>query len=305
MNQVSKQLHSRIAFFALAGLYFLCGCQPAEKIETVTVPLSRSGLPIKTPTEDRMVVAVAVRPDATWFFKINGTARGVGQTEASWIGFLKQIQFGSDGQPTWELPDGWRSVPSTNNSPLAARFATLQIPNPDREKVELVVSKLGPEFDRLSNFNRWRGQLGLPPIGEEGLKDEVGELEFNGGKFLMFDRTGTSTGGMTPPMAGGPAAQPPVAPPTSPTPEVAHETPNGWTVNPNASVVAVRMEKKVDDMQFVISVTPLPPKLISWSESVGNWVAETVSTANPTGIESEKTRAIEVAGVSGKRIDLV
>ena len=164
MNRVPKQLLSRSFLLTLVGLFSLCGCQPEEKIETISVPLARSGLPIKTPTEDRMVVAVALRPEATWFFKINGPARALGQTEPSWIGFLKQIQFGTDGQPTWELPDGWRSTPSTNNSPLAARFATLQIPNPDREKVELVVSKLGPDFDRLSNFNRWRGQLGLPPI---------------------------------------------------------------------------------------------------------------------------------------------
>ncbi len=309
MNKAPKQLTLRIALFAVAIMTFQCGCQPTEKIETITVPLARSGLPIKVPTEDRMVVAVAVRPDATWFFKINGSARALSQTEASWIGFLKKIEFGPDGQPAWELPEGWRLGPSTNNSPLAARFATIQIPNPERERVELVVSKLGPDFDRLSNFNRWRGQLGFPPIDEQSLAEEIGELEFAGGKFLMFDRTGKSNGAMTPPMAGAVNTMPSGAPSeptqTATTPTVAYDTPNGWTVNQNASVVAVRLEKKVDDQRFVISVTALPPKLISWSESVENWVAETGTTAKAVEITSEKTQTIEVAGVTGKRIDLV
>jgi hypothetical protein len=286
-----------------ASCLCLCivGCNIEEPIETVTVPLSRSGLPIKEATQERMVVAVALQPDASWFFKISGSTRALAEAESAWVDFLKQVSFDDQGQPVWQVPTGWRAISAVSDSPMSSRLATLVIPNSFRDKVELVVSSLGPDFDRLANFNRWRGQMGLEPITANELDEEIGELEYRGGKFLVFDRSGEIQGGMMPPGmgAGGQAAM--SAPVQK---ELDYQLPSGWTVNTTATFVTLRLEKTSGEQLATISVTALPEKMVTWEESIENWIAE-------SGVSLSVAEAIEVhastetvAGVEAKRMDL-
>lgn len=63
----------------------------------------------------------------------------------------------------WTLPKGWTSQPAEG-----MRFATLK-PTPTGKAEVSVVTLTGPAGGELANVNRWRAQLGLPPIEEAGL----------------------------------------------------------------------------------------------------------------------------------------
>jgi hypothetical protein len=47
----------------------------------------------------------------------------------------------------------------------------------------------------LPNINRWRGQVGLPPVDETGLAQITQSREINGLKFVITDAAGTANGG--------------------------------------------------------------------------------------------------------------
>jgi len=63
------------------------------------------------------------------------------------------------------VPDGWRRIPGER----AMRLATFET-GEGAEVVEVVVSRFpGNVGGLLANVNRWRGQVGLGPVGEEEL----------------------------------------------------------------------------------------------------------------------------------------
>ena len=184
------------------------GCKREAKIESHRIPTSRSGLealrspqnPLvsnslesQSPT-DRMVVGLYELETGTWFFKIVGPLDYVEQTESAWKSFLGSVKF-EDGKPVWKLPDGWKSA---GERPM--RFATLQIGEFD-PPLEVAVSSLSANQDRLLNVNRWRGQLGLREINANQLDDNLKKLKSAENSVLIFDASGRSSGGMMPPFA--------------------------------------------------------------------------------------------------------
>lgn len=84
----------------------------------------------------------------------------------------------------WKLPAGWSEDPQ----PRAMRETTAYTSADAASRAEVVVSRLGAQFgDMLGNINRWRGQVGLPPLE----KEESGEaLELPAGKATLFSLEG-------------------------------------------------------------------------------------------------------------------
>jgi len=71
----------------------------------------------------------------------------------------------SDPGRPWTVPDGWTEDPQQRRM----RLATYIAPDP-AGPVEVAVTRFaGRVGGELANVNRWRGQLGQPPIGEEAL----------------------------------------------------------------------------------------------------------------------------------------
>lgn len=81
----------------------------------------------------------------------------------------------------WTLPKGWSSSGSTG-----MRFATLKPSTPGRIDVSVVVLP-GPAGGELANVNRWRGQIGLPPIDESILTSQRKVLRSRAGNVSLFD----------------------------------------------------------------------------------------------------------------------
>ncbi len=76
----------------------------------------------------------------------------------------------------WDVPDRWRRVPGQR--PM--RVATFEIPL-EHETVEVAVTRFpGDVGGVLANVNRWRGQMGLPAIGEGDLPAVVTRFASSG-----------------------------------------------------------------------------------------------------------------------------
>ena len=212
-----KLFRLRLTRFLPVGLalavLLLPGCEKDE-IATYTVP---------RPTM-RFLGAIVPRPDATWFFRVSGSAEVVAENEKEFDEFLVSVRFSAVEEKkepvTWTVPDGWKEESSQERT----RYATFRA----RSGTELIVSLLGPEAAAvLPNVNRWRGQLKLPPVEEEQLKDITKTITVGDVKTATrVDFSGVS-GSVAKPMARPPVAEKPRPAPPSAKP-IEYDTPADW-----------------------------------------------------------------------------
>jgi hypothetical protein len=161
-----------------------------------------------------LLVAVLEKDDVGWFFKLMGEKSFVQEQKAAFVGFLKTIGFqaGSEslplasrpppvstnvketprdnaGKPIWVVPAGWQEAPA--GQMLVAKFV---VPGASGARAELNVSQLGGLGGGvLPNVNRWRNQLGLPPLAESDLDTQLQSLDLGGSKAMLVDMSGTET----------------------------------------------------------------------------------------------------------------
>ncbi len=301
----------------LAAVAVLVGCQKSDEIVVHKIPKSQSDLdkfnraPVATrpapsaavPT--RMVVALAMRDDATWFFKVSGPVEQVNLSEPVWREFLTKLTFADDGKPRWELPAGWSEGPEK-----AMRDATLLI-NDSQPPLEMSISHLPPGQDLVGNVNRWRGQLSLGPITGDELK--LDKIKYPGGDMVLFDEVGLSSGGgMGGPMSAGgsmsgrPMSIPPSVPSEPMPAQIKFKPPAGWETGPSSSIVKARLVKSEGDKKVQITVVEMSAAVNEWDPNVVRWAGEIgmgdlsdlaaaarTSTVTVDGIEAQQLRLIE------------
>lgn len=291
------------------------GCSQDEKITRYEIPKDRSGLehirdtaespgntsaetPVVSTEQDRMVVALAMREDATWFFKMNGPVSRIDETEDQWRPFLEKISFDESGKPSWKLPEGWETA---GQKPM--RFATLVI-DAEKPPVELAVSSLSAGQDLLLNVNRWRGQLGLEPTTEGSMKDSLTTIQAGDQELKLFDATGKMSGGMMPPFArGGMGAKP--KKPKSASGKIQFAAPKGWQEGKPSPFLKARFSRTDGDKTAQISVSALPAAANKWIPNATRWAGQVgMESLDKTKI-NELTEAVTVDGVEGKLIRLM
>ncbi len=144
--------------------------------------------------QERMVAVIFKGPDATWFFKARGELEVIASAEAEILALFRSVRSPAashvhmesaqvatgDGPPAigplrYEVPDGWELDPH----PRTARLATLVFGS-GQLSGELAITRFpGDVGGELANVNRWRGQLGLPPVADL-LQQKVTNLEIGG-----------------------------------------------------------------------------------------------------------------------------
>ncbi len=318
----------------LLMIVLACGCKPKPSISVHKIPKDVSGLEgLRAParvapnrsgpaagqplaataeagTPTRMVVAWFQRPDAAWFFKVNGAPEKVAATEPQWQKFFDDLTFDiidGDKQPVWKLPEGWTIGPK---APF--RFATIVIPD---SPLEIRVSRLGGQQELLSNVNRWRvSQLGLPAATADNIDENFENKKGRGGGYLLFDQEGKSSGQSM----GGPfmnrvrqaAARP--EPKTSTTaPKVAAAAPKfdlvppaGFELGKTSPMVVARFVQETDEGNVQISVVPLTA-INNWNDNVNFW-RQSVGLEKLGDVEvEEETRSVTVSDIQGQRIEML
>lgn len=148
-------------------------------------------------TAMRIVTAMQHRGETSWFFKLAGNDALVQAQKPAFIAFLKTIKISEatpmaaasgdmpamgsgpapDAKPAsaadWKIPTGWKSV-----APGAMQVAKFSVPEKDGAKADATVSVFPSSTGgTLGNVNRWRGQIGLPPVSEAELAPLVKALD--------------------------------------------------------------------------------------------------------------------------------
>jgi hypothetical protein len=257
-RHIARRL-GRTLVVATLGLIFFAGCGKQEGISHYRVPKQHvldkengpdpSEIAQASTVDYRMLAAVLPRDEQAWFFRLLGPAEAVAGESANFQALVKSIHFvGDEGKPEWTLPAGWRQ-----KSGSGMRYASIEIDAP-AGPLDLSVTLLPrnePDLDAyiLSNLNRWRGQLGLPPLQLAQLGENVQRVDLEAGQATLVDIVGRKPqdnmskapfagGPMAPP---GPAAGAPSGPPPGKTQapggrasssELKYEVPAGWTEAP-------------------------------------------------------------------------
>jgi hypothetical protein len=157
-------------------------------------------------SRERILVAMMTRGNMTWFFKMTGEESFVASQKPSLIQFLKSVSFNessvvpphpltapepstaeNSGKPIWTVPPDWQETP-----PAEFLLAEYAIAGANGMKADVNVAMLNGEGGGvLPNVNRWRRQLGLPPVTDESLATVTSTLDVAGGQATMVDLTGT------------------------------------------------------------------------------------------------------------------
>lgn len=91
----------------------------------------------------------------------------------------------------WLLPAGWKEVP-----PGEMRVASFKVVGKDGKQADVSVVPLpGSAGGDLSNVNRWRGQVGQPPVSAEELKKLAQPVEMAGQPAELYDQGGEDSSG--------------------------------------------------------------------------------------------------------------
>ena len=144
----------------------------------------------------KMITAMVHHPDGSWFYKLAGDPAQVDPQKTAFVEFLKSIQIkearpatvnaapaGDDtaGKFNWTVPSDWK--PARANQMQVARFS---LPG----KAEVFVSEFsGDTGGTLLNVNRWRKQIGLDSVTEDGLHSMVSSLDPTDSQAILVDMT--------------------------------------------------------------------------------------------------------------------
>jgi hypothetical protein len=87
------------------------------------------------------------------------------------------------GQLSWQLPKGW-----TESRSGGMRYASLKPTAAGKIDVSVTVFP-GTAGGEIANVNRWRNQIGLPPVDEAALAKDRKTLKSPAGTVALFDYT--------------------------------------------------------------------------------------------------------------------
>jgi hypothetical protein len=86
----------------------------------------------------------------------------------------------------YALPDGWQE-----KAPTEMRVASFGISENGKTADVSVIPLGGMAGGDLPNVNRWRGQVGLPPLADDDLQKLVEKVEVAGQPADLYDLAGT------------------------------------------------------------------------------------------------------------------
>lgn len=159
----------------------------------------------------RIIAAILHREGMSWFFKMIGDDSLVAAQKPNFVKFLGTIAFvtghshaehaaaasgastadagpESGSKPGWTVPAGW-----TEQSPGPMQVAKFAAHAGDAHAEVMISALPGDAGGKLPNVNRWRGQIGLPPITEGDLATQARPLEIPGADTYMVDFNNEAT----------------------------------------------------------------------------------------------------------------
>jgi hypothetical protein len=289
-----------IATIGLFAVALCAGCTERPVVRQYTV----SGkVPAELLTIDRMLGAIVPRTTEAWFFKVVGPTPAIAAAESQIREFLSKLKFTDQGPDLANLPTGWNS-----GGKKAMRFATLLIDTPDTQ-LDLSISMLpiSGEWDEqvVSNVNRWRGQMKLPPSTEKwagAVPIEIAAAEAK--QAIWVDLTGQM--GANPSMS--PIAAIPPAPDSNPNPPdlkpapadaspIKFATPEGWRPGKMSMMRLAAFNIGPEDDPAELTIIQAGGDLRG---NVARWLGQVRGDSPPDSVVGEAMAASESIQVSGR-----
>lgn len=280
----------------LAGWFLISlpGCRQ-ETVTSYRVPRT---------SQERLLGAIVPHADKVWFLKVRGPDEIIQQVAPQVEQFLASLEFVDQKEPPlrWQVPPGWRVG---ENKP--GRLATFLV-GPEKQPLELTVLGLprqGQADSVLANVNRWRGQLGLPPVEEDELKALTQTVRLrNGETATLVNLLGPSVEQLA--RWQQPVEERPVKSPVSRSVRrLSYQTPAGWQEMPAEGFRIAAFRVVEGNQHAEITVIPLPGTAGGLLDNVNRWRQQLglPPLANPEALEKE-IRYLEVAGVKSPYVDL-
>ena len=310
-------LHRYLPLVACVGL--LAGCERADQIRRYTVAKPSQSSDTSAPRSDvsdgsdRIIGAIVPREGRSWFFKIAGDDEPVADQMEEFLQFLGSVQFaeGPEGEPSWTLPEGWGERPGSG-----MRHATIVIEGTD-PPLELSVIQLehaGTDYDGyvLENVNRWRGQLGLAPVGRDELFDssrteEVLKVPVQDTEATLVNLVGqldSSPMGRAPfargftPSRGAPMRD------SRSSEQLTYDTPENWQSTPASGMRRAAFTIESDGQSAEMTVIVLPGTAGGLLANVNRWRDQVGLQPLSEDELASGSQEIAVAGQMGRFVQL-
>ncbi|MCA9166832.1 MAG: hypothetical protein KDB23_04165 [Planctomycetales bacterium] len=262
----------------------------------------------------RMLALIVPVGDQAWFVKAMGSLEKVAAITADYAAFRDSLTWEAEaGPPTWTLPAGW-----TQSAGNQFRYATIDAAGVDLSVSSLPISKSqSPEEYYLSNVNRWRGQLQLPPLTADEFSSQTEQVEVAGHAAIAVDLIGQGSAGGPPMMASGstgsaaasgPVANTPSASPTDAPPAsnsgLDFTVPEGWRTGRLGPFRLAAYEVERDGASAEVTVSALGVNAGSLLDNVNRWRGQIKLPPIDDAALQSAIQPITVAGVAGQWIDL-
>ena len=280
----------------------------------------------RIPLQERRILG-AIIPDGGDVYFVKATDRTSQLTEAE-VSFRSLVeQFAIDatsGAPKLDLPPKWTLKILDNANAgigLAEMIAEFNF-EASAGPIRFTVSKYSRPSDPtaweeylLSQINRWRGQLEMPPITTPELKKELPTIPRDGSAIpaILFDAKGSGTNATSPnstssvaPTIASPAAS--TAPPSKPTSEttastppptvsqsalkLAYEKPEHWELQPPRLYREATFKFSKDAKEAEVTIATA---IDSPMQNAGMWIGQLMQSNDPAAIEPLAAKAVDEA----------
>jgi hypothetical protein len=91
---------------------------------------------------------------------------------------------------TYQVPTGWKELPAGG-----MRLAAFRVTDGEKTAETTVVRLGGPGGGLEANINRWRGQIGLPPLAAGELQQDIRQVDVGGAQSPYIDIDGPGAAG--------------------------------------------------------------------------------------------------------------
>ncbi len=300
----------------------LVGCEQEPPVRRYRV-LRKEALPLareaaaERAAPQRTLGAIIPRDQLLWFFKLSGPRDAVAAQREAFLSLIRSLHF-EGGEPRWTLPEGWK-----DEGGGGIRFRTLRVPSGGDRSLECSVTKLplppgGTEQAVLMNVNRWRKQLGLPPLTADAFApsdapgSELSRMQLaDGTAVYLVDIVGVRPG---PDASSGmelPAGHPPIDASTPAASEprtampIAYEKPEHWQPKSPGAFAVAAFVADGEDGAVSISVSRLAGSAGGLVANVNRWRRQIDLPPADEATIRDAVRTRQVAGAAAQIVELI
>ena len=189
LNQMAQHLTTSIGDVTVVDLEGLpSGADPAKDGRIIAAMTSAGASTLFFKMRGNATLAESQKSDfIKWVAAICNAQGGNKVPQAGNANAMSPLNSSSNPQIKWQTPSGWSEVP-----PSSMRYASFSA-GQNSTKVDIsIVTFPGEGGSDADNVNRWRQQIGLPPMTPAAIATQVEPLKTDSGAFSIVDMAGAS-----------------------------------------------------------------------------------------------------------------